>query len=265
MSTTGDDPLKRYRAGLPARDEAESQAYREWGELDAEVIEDFLLPDQAFETYSGPLSYEDFVQDYRRASALERDGIERQRLPDRYVSALGHNRSERLAWQVEDRLLTFAWSHPSHEDLSAQARQLAAAGRALNVDLSTRVTSLESSRDELVEQLEEAQRGDIYVPDLDPEDPDFESLRVLAAEQEVANQQRREQLKGVWRELDVLAEHPDHPDRWVEQNGDKFTDALAAQYWFHNERELAEEPDRARHETPAPEPILEVGDTGYAF
>jgi hypothetical protein len=265
VSTTGDDPLKRYRAGLPARDEAESAAYREWAELDAEVIEDFLLPDQAFETYSGPLSYEDFVADYRRASALERDGIERQRLPDRYASALGHMRSERLAWQVEDQLLTFAWSHPSHKDLSAQARQLAAAGRALNEELSTRVTSLESSRDDLVEQREKAQREDIYVPDLDPEDPDLESLRVLAAEQEVANQQRLEQLKGVLQELELLSEHHDHPDRWIDQNGGKFKDALAAQYWFHNERELAEDPDRARHETPAPEPVREVGDTGYAF
>ncbi len=64
-----EDMLNRYRAGLPARDDEECDAYREWAELDADYVEDYvrevLNPQRDYENYEGPLGWEDYVGEYR--------------------------------------------------------------------------------------------------------------------------------------------------------------------------------------------------------
>ena len=64
-----EEMLTRYRAGLPARDDDEREAYREWQELDAEYVEDYveevLIPEREYENYEGPLSWYEYLAQYR--------------------------------------------------------------------------------------------------------------------------------------------------------------------------------------------------------
>ena len=98
--------VKRYREGLPARDDEERAAYREWSELDADnrqsAYEEFWGADQAYERYDGPLDFDAFLSEWRRDQDLAAWGIERQELPELYESALGPERGERLQRQIED-------------------------------------------------------------------------------------------------------------------------------------------------------------------
>lgn len=64
----GMEALRRWHLGLPARDDYERDCYREYAQLEADVIDDYVTyvktPDALWEAYSGPLSYEEFRAQY---------------------------------------------------------------------------------------------------------------------------------------------------------------------------------------------------------
>jgi hypothetical protein len=211
MSTPEQGPLdsqmSRYRAGMPPRDLGEREQFAEWAGLDADdresAIDERLDPEQEYERYTGPLRWEAWLAERRRSEALERLGIERVELPEPYAEALGPERTERIARQVEDRLVSFADSMPSREALAARARTFGAAARALNTELSRQVATIEERRAGLVDELSE---------------------------------ENVHEITSLSQDLAGLAARDDHPDRWLEQHGGPFVDALAAQHHFRRER-----------------------------
>lgn len=65
----GMETLRRWRRGLPARDDSERDSYREYNELEADRVDDYvqnvLIPDRLWEVYDGPLTtYDEFRADY---------------------------------------------------------------------------------------------------------------------------------------------------------------------------------------------------------
>jgi hypothetical protein len=70
-SFRSEEMLTRYRAGLPPRDDEERGAYREWRQLDADVVnayrEEVEIPEQMWDQYvqsNGPLSRKEFFARY---------------------------------------------------------------------------------------------------------------------------------------------------------------------------------------------------------
>ena len=63
-----DEAMRRYLAHLPAREEQERDAYRQWRELDEadreSAVGERLIPEQQYETYDGP-RWDDFLADSR--------------------------------------------------------------------------------------------------------------------------------------------------------------------------------------------------------
>ena len=70
-SFRSEELLTRYRAGLPARDDEEREAYREWRQLDADAVnayrEEVEIPEQLWDEYvhsNGPLNRDEFFAQY---------------------------------------------------------------------------------------------------------------------------------------------------------------------------------------------------------
>jgi hypothetical protein len=63
------EALRRWRRGLSPRSDYERDCYREYSQLEAENIDDYVtnvqIPDQLWENYDGPLSYAEFMTEYR--------------------------------------------------------------------------------------------------------------------------------------------------------------------------------------------------------
>jgi len=91
-----EEMLTRYRVGLPARDDEEREAYREWRQLDADVVnayrEEVEIPERLWDEYvqsSGPLSREEFsaqclddlTQERAASEGAEPSRTDRQNVP----------------------------------------------------------------------------------------------------------------------------------------------------------------------------------------
>ena len=75
----GDEMLKRFRSGLPPRDEWEREAYRERRQFETRALLDILKPEEALEMLwdeytqsGGPLSREEFSVQYFRELSQDR-------------------------------------------------------------------------------------------------------------------------------------------------------------------------------------------------
>jgi hypothetical protein len=251
------EQFKRYREGAPPRDDAEKKQYEEWAGLDADDREaalDAQRIDNAFEGYSGPLGWKQFEAEYLRREELAELGITGVALPKPYYEALGPKRAERLERATEDKLAELLRSSRDPgmprdpEEVKAQARQLGAAGRRLNRDLAARVAEVEERYAAHHDGWTEADRaaGDTEFEAMDAEGPDADRVRMDAAAQRATADRRRENVRAVEGVLDRLAMRPDHPDKWLEDQGGTFTDALAAIHCIRHERELG---------APAPEQV----------
>ena len=82
-----EEMLTRYRAGLPPRDEEERDAYREWRQLDADVVnayrEEAEIPEQLWHEHvqnNGPLTREEFFAQYFADLTQERAASEHAEL-----------------------------------------------------------------------------------------------------------------------------------------------------------------------------------------
>jgi hypothetical protein len=76
--------LMRYRAGLPARDGEEREAYQEWRQLDADVVNEYTeaveIPERLWDEYAqsgGPLGRDEFFVQYFRELSQEGPANER--------------------------------------------------------------------------------------------------------------------------------------------------------------------------------------------
>ena len=177
-----------------------------------------------------------------RHEELGRLGIKGPLVPERYAQPLGVARASQLERQVEDRLMELAYSPPGRAELSAQARQLGAAGRALNIGLAQRVVELEDQQAVLVDESVEAdQQADELFNTLEllGEGDEHEPIRANAEARSAEANALRQSLSAVTQQLETLSKRDDHPDRWLAQHGKSFTDALAAGYRFRHEHELA--------------------------
>jgi hypothetical protein len=132
-----DSMMGRYRAGLPARDQAEREAHQEWRELDADdlasAIEERSALDEAWERYDGALEWNEWREERDQQQDLERLGIARPELPAPYRTALGADRAARLETRVADERIRIADAPPSRAQLSEQAKQFGASARALDM------------------------------------------------------------------------------------------------------------------------------------
>lgn len=182
-----------------------------------------------------PNSWEALDAELDRQTEVARLGFQFVEIPAPYKKALGRERVTALTRRIEDRLMTWVDAPPSPKEQSAMATQFGAAARALDLDTSRRVVSLEVQEARLASSLQRF-----------PRDPD-----VL-----------QERLQETRQELEALSALPEHPDRWMEEHGEAFIDSRAARYLIREKRIAREQIAQG---LVAAEVAVEQGNEGMAM